>query len=230
MRRLVCRGRWVLLVVLAVLLAGLGYFAFGFNRPLKDVAPQELFQKALSTTKGVKSYSYRIKTWLITSQGTRALSDLNGIRVLPDRVSVKGKIFNTRVEIIQVEGITYVKDRFSTKWLTLEGERLGETGVFITELDPLVLLDFEDEPVVVRGKEERGRGKELYSIEFSPKVKNHFLTAQFSDFEYRIWIEPKMYRIVEVEVTAKSKTAPTKLSIDLLLRDFERPWKVEPPL
>lgn len=222
--------KWFLLTVLLVLLAGLGYFAFGFNRPLKDVNPQALFQKALTCTKEVKSYSYRIKTRLITTNGTRCLSDLNGVRILPDRVSVKGKIFNAHVEIIHVEGVTYVKDRFSTKWLTLEGERLGETGVFITELDPLVLLDFEEEPVVTRAKEERGRGKELYAIEFAPRVKNHFLTEQFTDFQYRVWIEPKMYRIVEIEVAAKNKTAPTKLLIDLQLSDFERTVKIEPPL
>ncbi|HIE13184.1 MAG TPA: hypothetical protein EYP63_07155 [Desulfotomaculum sp.] len=230
MRWLTYPGRWCILIVAAVLLVGLGYFTFGFNPPLKEMDPQELLQKALASTKGVKSYSYRIETRLVTGGGTRCLSELDGVRILPDRVSVKGKLFNTRVEIIQVEGVTYIKDCFSTKWLALEGERLGETGVFITELDPLVLLEFEEEPVVVWGKKERGKRKELYSLEFRPRLKNRFLAAQFTEFEYRLWIEPKMCRIVEVEVTAKKRTSPVKLSIDLTLSDFGHPAKVEPPV
>ncbi|MEW6447476.1 MAG: hypothetical protein AB1426_05240 [Bacillota bacterium] len=231
MRRFLYPGRWFLLSAVAILVVGLlWYFAFGFNRPLKDVDPQELFQKALTSTKEVKSYSYRIKTQLTTAKGVRCLSDVHGVRILPDRVSVKGKIFNAPVEIIHIEGVTYVKDRFSNRWLTLEGERLGETGVFITELDPLVLLDFEEEPLVAYGKKERGRSEELYSLQFKPRVRNRFLTAQFTDFEYRVWIEPKTYHIVELQVKTNNKAAPTKLTIDLSLRDFDRAPKIEPPL
>ncbi|MGQ9513297.1 hypothetical protein [Thermodesulfitimonas sp.] len=139
-------GRFVLFSVPTVALLGALTWFILVNRPLATVDPQELFARA--QTKGAKSYTYRLRTELVTPRGTCCLSDLHGVRVLPDRVSVRGKIFNAPVEIVQVGGATYIKDSFSERWLTLEGERLGEAGFFTTELDPLILLDFTTPPVI----------------------------------------------------------------------------------
>uniref|UniRef100_A0A7C1J810 Outer membrane lipoprotein carrier protein LolA n=1 Tax=Ammonifex degensii TaxID=42838 RepID=A0A7C1J810_9THEO len=212
-----------------VLMAGGGYLFYSVSDPLKAIEPQELFQKALTRTKAAKSYSYRLRSCLVTPQGTRCLSDLNGRRILPDKVCVKGKVFNAPVEIIQVGGTTYIKDCFSPKWLIFEGDRLGGTGVFLTELDPLVLLDFAEVPVVDRKEKGRGKNKDLYLLAFKPRVKNRFLAAQFTDFAYRLSVEPKEYYIRQVEVQARSKKAPTKLLLNLDLGDFDRVQGIEPP-
>ncbi|MDI6632400.1 MAG: hypothetical protein QME13_08195, partial [Thermoanaerobacteraceae bacterium] len=99
MRRPFVSRRWVYLFVVALLLAAGIYTTFA-NRPLKAVDPQKLIQQALARTKAAKSYSYRLQCRLVTAQGTRCLSNLSGRRILPDRVHVKGKIFNSAVEII----------------------------------------------------------------------------------------------------------------------------------
>jgi hypothetical protein len=223
-------GRFVLFSVPAVALLGALAWFILVNRPLAAIDPQELFTRALEQTKGAKSYTYRLRTQLITPRGARCLSDLHGVRVLPDRVSVRGKIFNAPVAIVQVGGVTYIKDSFSERWLTLEGERLGEAGVFTTELDPLVLLDFTTPPAVGSGKRVRGKKETFYLLEFAPAVKNRFLNAQFRDFHYRVTIAPERGYIVSVEVGAQSKNAPTRLAVTLDLGDFNKPFRIEPPV
>ncbi|MEW6191786.1 MAG: hypothetical protein AB1507_00310 [Bacillota bacterium] len=229
MRRPFVSRRWVYLFVVALLLAAGIYTTFA-NRPLKAVDPQKLIQQALARTKAAKSYSYRLQCRLVTAQGTRCLSNLSGRRILPDRVHVKGKIFNSAVEIIQVDGVTYVKDIFSPKWLAFEGDRLGETGVFVAELDPLVLLDFAEVPTVALARQGRERGKKrLYLLECKPRVKNRFLASHFTDFAYRLSVEPEDYHIVQVEVQARGRNAPTRLMLGLELADFDRVQKIAAP-
>ncbi|MEW6181998.1 MAG: hypothetical protein AB1500_02315 [Bacillota bacterium] len=228
MKWFVFSRKWLYIVLLAVVLTGAGYLLLRALCFQTAVQPQELFLQAMTRTKGAKCYSYNIKTQLVTRQGTRCLSELNGARVLPDKVCAKGKIFNSPVEIIQAKGMTYIKDRFSSKWLTMEGDRLGETGVFIAELDPLVVLDFQETPAVVKGKRDREKKNSLV-LEFCPKVKNRFLAAQFTDFSYHIYVDPKEYYITEIRVEARSKEASTRLLLNMGLYDFEKPVKIEPP-
>lgn len=222
--------RWRLLVA-TVLLATLSLLAWYLvtGRSREAIDPQELFAQALRRTREAKSYSYRLKARLVTPQGTRSLSDLRGIRFLPDRVAVKGKMFNAPVEIIQVSGVTYIKDAFSERWIRLEGERLGTSGLFITELDPLVLLDFAALPVVSPAKKIRKKDGVLYLFTFRPEVKNPFLNAQFRDFDYRVAVDPQSCYIVTVDVTAQSKSAPTRLSVNLGLGDFGAQFRIVPP-
>ncbi|MEW6173964.1 MAG: hypothetical protein AB1510_13050 [Bacillota bacterium] len=230
MKWFVFSRKWLYVVIIFVLLlTGAGYFLLGALLFPRAIQPQELFQQSIARTKAAKSYSYSIKTQLVTRQGTRCLSELTGARVLPDKVCAKGKIFNSPVEIVQVKGMTYIKDRYSSKWLTLEGDRLGETGVFIAELDPLVVLDFQETPAVVKGKRERGEKMNLLVLEFSPQVKNRFLAAQFTDFSYRLYVDPKDHYITEIRVEARSKEASTKLVLNLGLCDFDKQVKIEPP-
>ncbi len=230
MEWLIFSRRRILLFFAVFLLLGVLYFLIaGVVHLPSSIEPQDLLQQAVTRTKAVKSYSYNIETRLVTRQGTRNLSDLKGSRVLPDGVSVKGKIFNAPVEIVQLKGITYVKDHYSSKWLTLNGDRLGDTGVFIAELDPLVLLDFKGTPLVVWGKRERSEKKELLVLECTPQVANRFLTAQFADFKYRVYVEPKQHHITKIKVEARSKDSETKLFINLSLDNFDKPLKIEAP-
>jgi hypothetical protein len=227
---LIFSRRRILLFLAVFLLLGLLYLLLaGVVHLPSAIEPQDLLRQAVTRTKAVKSYSYSIKTRLVTRQGTRNLSDLKGSRVLPDGVSVTGKIFNSPVEIVQLKGVTYVKDRYSAKWLALNGDRLGDTGVFIAELDPLVLLDFKETPLVVWGKKERSEKKELLVLECTPRVANRFLAAQFVDFKYRMYVDPKQHYVTRVKVEARSKESQTRLFIDLGLDNFDKPLKIEPP-
>uniref|UniRef100_A0A7C1F2Q6 Outer membrane lipoprotein carrier protein LolA n=1 Tax=Ammonifex degensii TaxID=42838 RepID=A0A7C1F2Q6_9THEO len=224
-------GRFVFCGVPA--LAVLGFLAWLVltNLPfLPAEDPQKLLTQALARTKEARSYSYRLRTNLVTPRGKRCLSELSGVRVLPDGVSVRGKIFNAPVAIVQTGGITYIKDSFSDRWITLEGERLGQTAIFLTELDPLILLDFAAAPTVTSGRRLQEGRESLYLVEFTPAVKNRFLTAQFRDFHYRVAIETEKGYIVKVEVTAQSKNTPTRLMVNLALGDFNWHFRIEPPV
>lgn len=229
MEWLIFSRRRILLFVAIFMFLGVLYFLLVRIHFTEPVDPQQLFQESVTRTKAAKSYSYSIQTRLVTRLGTRSLSDLTGSRVLPDKVCARGKLFNSPVEIIQIQGTTYIKDRYSGKWLTLSGDRLGETGVFTAELDPLVLLDFKEAPVVTRGKGERKESRDLVVLECKPEVKNRFLSSQFTDFSYRIYVDPGQQYITRVEVEGRSKQSPTKLLVDLGLGDFEKPLKIEPP-
>ncbi|RDV83968.1 hypothetical protein [Ammonifex thiophilus] len=218
------------LVLVLLVLVGLLVNRLGEGRgKLRLPPPADLLQQALERTRQAPSYSYSLSTKLLTPQGTRLLSELQGLRTLPDCVYVRGKLFNAPVEIIRVGETAYIKDPFSPKWLAFPGERLGETRVFTAELDPLVLLDFASPPTARwarAGPEEKG----LWVLECPHAVPRHpELATQFTDFRYRIGVDPSTRYITRVEVEAKGKKAPTQLKVGLKLGDFGHKKKIEPP-
>ena len=220
------RARYVLLVV--GVMSGICWM-LGGTRSFTPVEPEKLLSRALLQTKRARSYSYHLKTELITAHGRRCLNDLEGERVLPDKVRVRGRIFNTPVEIIKVGDTTYWKDRLMARWLKLEGDRLGKLGAFITELDPLVLFCFQEISKTTLSEKERFRGRKVWVVEFTPQLTNDFLRARFMDFRYRCFISPDKYRIVKTEVRARSKDTNTRLYLELVLDDFDKKYRITSP-
>ncbi|MGQ9512337.1 hypothetical protein, partial [Thermodesulfitimonas sp.] len=61
-------------------------------------------------------------------------------------------------------------------------------------------------------------------------VRNRFLNAQFRDFHYRVTIAPEKGYIASIVVNAQNKNAPTRLAVNLDLGDFNKPFRIEPPV
>ncbi|MGO0122060.1 hypothetical protein [Desulfothermobacter acidiphilus] len=233
MRRIFLSRKRMLLAVAALLALLLGLWCwqrFAEERSrLRLPPPDDLLQQALQQTRATSAYTYRLRVRLVTPQGVRNLSELEGWRVLPDRVHVKGKLFNTPTEIIRIGDTAYLKDPFSPKWLSFPAERLGETRVFSTELDPLALLDLESLPGVKQvrpGEEEKG----LWVLECAQVSPRHpELATQFTDFRYRIGIDPASGYVARVWVEARGVKAPTQLQLELRLSDYGRAKSIDPP-
>jgi|Deesub1362A_J573_1020465.scaffolds.fasta_scaffold00541_2 hypothetical protein len=223
------RRFWLGLIVLAVLV--LGYWGLhGYVRGA-GVEKEALLAEALKNTRAAQSYRYRINSRLETrGEPTSYFSQIEGAAVLPDRVYIKGTLINSPIEMVQIEDTTYMKDQITGKWLILKGNRLAQSELFITELNPLGVLNFKDVPEITYEGREGGLGRAHDILAIKPMVVNPFLEMQFTDFDYRLWIDSKEQRITKASITARSKSAKNQqLLIDIEFWDYGKDIAIEAP-
>ncbi|MBE0466387.1 MAG: hypothetical protein IBX71_04085 [Candidatus Desulforudis sp.] len=224
------RGRFLLLLTMLAVIV-LGYWGLRGYTQGGGLEKEALLAAALDNTRASESYRYRINSRLETEgQPTSYFSEIEGAAVLPDRVSIKGTLINSPIELIQIEDTTYMKDQITGRWLTLQGNRLAQSELFITELNPLGVLSFKDVPEISYEGKEGGIGRANEILAIKPLVVNPFLELQFTDFDYRLWIDSKDQRITKAAITAQSKSAKgERLLIDIEFWDYNKEIKIEPP-
>lgn len=221
------RGRmW--LVAAAVLLAFIaGLFALRGCARTAGIDRESFLAEALETTKAAETYRYKIDSRMAGPDRKEAyLSRIEGEYAGPDRVHIRGTLADNPVEFIQVEDTTYMKDQISGSWLSLQGNRLAQTELFITEINPMAVFDFKEIPI----SDFKGRdgGHEL--VEVKPMVHNPYLDVAFTDFCYQIWIDPQDKLIAKTEISAVSKTNEKEtLEVTLEFRDYGQEISIRPP-
>jgi hypothetical protein len=220
---------WLGLVVLAVF--ALGYWGLRGCMPGTGIEKEALLAEALENTQASESYRYRINSRLETEgEPTSYYSQIEGAVVLPDRVSIKGTLINSPIELVQIEDTTYMKDQITDKWLILQGNRLARSELFITELNPLGVLNFKEVSGIYYAGRDGGLGRANDILEIKPVVVNPFLEMQFTDFDYRLWIDSKERRITKANITARSKSVENQqLLIDIEFWDYDEEITIEAP-
>ncbi|NHM28266.1 hypothetical protein G7K71_15050 [Desulfofundulus sp. TPOSR] len=212
-------GLLLFLLVLRVLSGGLA--------PEPEIAPEQLLAEALEKTATSKSFRYRVEAKLGRDG---VLSRVEGERQAPDRIHIKGTMYNNPVEFIQVGDTTYMRDLWTKKWLTMEGNRLAQSELFVAEFNPLGFLKFKDAlGVRYRGKEKLKEGQMLV-LECQPLLDNSYLELKYTDYYCKLWIEPQDHRIRQVVLEAKEPGNITGLSVGLKLWDFDREMNINPPV
>lgn len=220
---------WVLPVVIGIMV--LGYVSLRGHVQDSGVEKDVLLNEALANTRESASYRFRINSRLESKEETVSYySQVEGATVPPDRVHIKGTLINSPIELIQIEDTTYMKDQITSQWLILKGNRLAQSELFITELNPLGVFNFKNVPEIsYEGRDGRiGRTNDV--LEIKPMVANPFLEVQFTDFDYRLWVDAKDRRINKANITARSKSAADqRLVIDIEFWDYDREIAIEPP-
>jgi hypothetical protein len=226
----ISRPRFLVALVFVAALA-LGYMGLRGCTTGTGVEADALLTEALENTRASESYRYRIDSRLETEgEATSYFSQIEGAAVMPDRVYIKGTLINSPIEMIQIEDTTYMKDQITGQWLVLKGNRLAQSELFITELNPLGVLNFKDVPEIAYVGREGGLGRAQDVLELKPMVINPFLEMQFTDFDYRLWIDTEDQRIAKANITARSKSAPNqRLLIDIEFWDYNKEIAIEPP-
>ena len=231
MQFLVFRRRLVMAVLaLAVLLlaADLGYRQYLLSMRLP---PEEMFQKALANTRASSSYLYKTESTLVVDNRTTYISKIQGKWVAPDRVSITGTMINTPVDFVQIGDTSYMKDQFSGRWLTLQGNSLSQSALFVSELQPLANFNFQSITSIKYLGTEKVGGQSLRVLEIAPLLKNPFLNMQFTGFKVKLWLDPIDYRIRQAYIDGTSKSGDkSKLIIQLQFSDYDKKITIAPPV
>lgn len=212
-----------LLLITVVILA-----VWGLTRE-EQVDAELLLSTSLQKTLDSKNYRFAIECKMGADH--KPISNVQGERADGDKVHIKGKLINSPVEFVQYQDNTYMKDPFTNKWLTLQGNQLAQAESFVIEFNPLVNFNFKDIPEVKYiGKQELdNRPVEL--IECSPNVEMPFLENQFDTFKYQLWIDPSDQRIYQAQIDARHSGNPkSQMQILIKLWDFDQPIDITPPV
>ncbi|HAG06840.1 MAG: Uncharacterized protein XD69_0582 [Clostridia bacterium 62_21] len=232
MRWVVVPRKGLVLSFLVLLAALLAYWGFRQQGAEVRVQRESLLETALKNTRASKSYRYRIDTRL-PAAGTRKddyLSRFTGEFVAPDRAHVKGSLVKTPMEFIQVGENAYVKDFLTGKWFVLQGNRLMQSELFVTEVNPTAVFNFKDVPQMRYLGRKKVDGKKYEALEVKPLVHNPYLETQFTDFTYLLYIDPKETRLGRAEIEAYAKSdRKQKLEVTIEFWDYNKPIKIEPP-
>lgn len=188
---------------------------------------KDLFNKALDNTLACSSYRYSVE---VKQGGKDTIILVEGERVEPDRVHIKGAMQKSQMEFIQIEDTTYMKDPWSDRWFTLKGNSLAQSELFITEFNPLGLFKFKDIPVIKKLGSEKVDGEKTVVLELKPNVVNPFLENKYSEFKYRVWIDPGKKLIRKASMQAYIPGGSEGLAVEMRFRDFNEKIKINPPL
>lgn len=194
------------------------------------VVPEELLPQALAATLGTSSYRYRVEVIQVRPQGPIYLSRINGEKS-GGNFHLWGEMQGGPVDVYEIEGVTYLKDAITEKWIILPGRRLLSDDLFMMEVNPAENLRFAVPTTVQYLGRQPLQGKKLYVLECSPLViESKYLTKWFKDFTYRVWVEPGSKRIRRAQMHAVTVHNPDfKVEAAFEFYDQGKPVKITPP-
>lgn len=215
---------WVAVAVL-LLAAGVAYVGL-----VSRVVPEELLPQALANTLDTPTYRYRVEVIQVRPAGPIYLSRINGEKAGGD-FHLWGEMQGGPVDVYEIEGVTYLKDAITQKWIILPGRRLLSDDLFMMEVNPAENLRFAVPTTVKYLGRESLQGKKLYVLECSPQViESKYLTKWFKDFTYRVWVEPGSKRIRRAQIHAVTVHNPDfKVEAAFEFYDQGKTIKIVPP-
>jgi len=218
-----------LALVLALVVCGAGRF---ISRGGARLPPREMLETGLERSAASACFRFRAETRLITGgkAGAEFFSLVEGERVAPDRVRIKGTMMNTPIEFVQVGDSSYFKDQPTGRWIALPGNKLADSELFYSELNPLAFFNFKDVPDLKYIGEEKLDGERLLALEMRPNLMDPFLELRLTDYRYKVWLSPVDYRLRRAVIQAKDKhSSDSGVEVDLRLWDYDKNIAIEPP-
>lgn len=236
------RPRWVvlnkktvlpaLILVLAVALVawGAGRLKYG---GMSKVPPQQMINSGLAKTMASGSFRYQAETRLTTEGRANVdfFSKVEGERVAPDKVRIKGTMMSTPIEFIQIGDRSFFKDQPTGRWISLPGNKLVDSELFYAELNPLSYFNFKDIPELKYKGEEKIDGEKLIVLEMRPNLIDPFLELRLTDYYFKVWLCPGDYRLRQARLQAKDKyNSNSGIEINLRFWDYDKNISISPPV
>lgn len=188
---------------------------------------KDLLDKALKKTLASSSYRYSVE---VRQGGREMVTLIEGERVEPNQVRIKGAMQKSQMEFIQIGDTTYMKDPWSDRWFTLKGNSLAQSELFMTEFNPMGMLNFKDVPIVKKLDTENINGRKTVVLELRPNVANPFLELKYADFKYRVWVDPGDNLIRRAYIQAYMPGGSEGLVVEMKFWDFNEKIKIVPPI
>lgn len=220
-RRRIIPALLLVAAVLLILLWGASSLFSGFTGSEKG-----LVESALNRTLACSSYRYSVE---VKQGGRDTLTLVEGERVQPNRVHIRGSMQKSQMEFIQIEDTTYMKDPWSDRWFTLKGNSLAQSELLMTEFNPLGLFNFKDVPEVKKLGVEKVDGAKTVVLELRPNVVNPFLELKYTDFKYRVWVDPAEKLIRRAFIQAFGPAGGDSMVVEMRFWDFNEKIKINPP-
>jgi len=195
--------------------------------------PLEMLMAGLEKTMGSSSFRYRAETKLISEGRVNVdfFSQVEGERVAPDKVWIKGQMMNTPIEFIQVGDNSYFKDQATGKWVALPGNKLVDSELFYAELNPLAYFNFKDVPEIKYLGQEKVDGEKLLCLEMRPNLMDPFLEMRLTGYTYKVWLNPGDYRLRRAILQALDRHNPQSgVEINLRFWDYDQSMNIVPPV
>jgi len=204
-----------------------GIFKFGVVYYAKfNVPPEELFASAMEKTLNANSFRFS----MLVKIGDSVISDVKGDRVAPDSIHITGTMQDMPVEFIHIGEQTFLKGNWSEQWTSLEGNKMADSELFVTEFNPLGNFNFIDVPFIKELAREEIDDVKFRVFEFKPIVRNELMELSYDDFVYQVWVQPGEQVINKAHIEATGKYGKQdQLEITLQMWDFGKPLTVVPP-
>lgn len=190
------------------------------------LSEKELFDRSLANTAGCSSYRFNVE---VKQAGRDTISMVEGVRVKPDKVHLKGAMQKSSMEFIQIDDTTYMKDPWSERWFTLKGNSITQSELFMTEFNPLGLLNFKDVPIIKKTGSDKINGIKTDILELSPNVANPLMDQKYTDFKFRVWVDPKQKYIMRGVMQAFLPGGAEGLVVDMRFWGFNEKIEITPP-
>ncbi len=191
-----------------------------------SISEKDLFNKAFANTMACPSYRYSVEV----RQGARdTVTLVEGARAEFNRIHIRGSMQKSRMEFIQIDDTTYMKDPWSDRWFTLKGNALVQSELFIMEFNPMGLLKIKDTGEIKRLGGEKVNGKKTVVLEMRPVIANPFLEQRYTDFKYKVWVDPGENLIRRALVQARLPGGAEGMAVEVKFWDFNGKININPP-
>lgn len=218
-RKLLLPAAGAALIIIILLWAAASIIGSGLSE-------KELFDKSLANTIGCSSYRFNVE---VKQAGRDTISMVEGARVKPSRVHLKGALQKSSMEFIQIDNTTYMKDPWSERWFTLKDNSIAQSELFLTEFNPLGLFNFKDVPIIKKSGSEKIHGIKTDILELSPNVANPLMDQKYTDFKFRVWVDPKQKYIMRGVMQAYLPGGAEGLVVDMRFWGFNEKIEITPP-
>lgn len=209
------------LVIIVVVLWWASSFLSGIGQ-----SDKELLDSALTNTINSSSYRYTVE---VKQNGKDTITMVEGVKVKPNRVHIKGTMQKSQMEFIQIDDTTYMKDPWSNRWFTLKGNSLEQADLFFAEFNPMGLFSFKDVPYIKRLDTEKLDGVKTVVLEIRPNIANPFLELKYSDYIFKVWIDPREKVFRRGVMQAFLPGGAEGLLVDMKFMNFNEKAVIEPP-
>jgi hypothetical protein len=187
---------------------------------------KELFDRSLANTIGCDSYHFNVE---VKQAGRDTISLVEGSRVKPDRVHIRGAMQKSNMEFIQIKDTTYMKDPWSERWFTLNGNSITQSELFLAEFNPLGLFTFKDVPIINSAGQEKIDGVKADVLELRPNMANPLMDQKYTDFKFRVWVDPKHKYIIRGTMQAYLPGGGEGLTVNMRFWGFNEKIEINPP-
>lgn len=230
MERVKRLGQWAMAnkwswIILAIVFVGLLVGVF-LNT---DRVTEEDLLRSLKQTAVAKSYRFSAKAVMHVGGKERMLSNVLGEKE-GNKFHISGEMVKTPVDAYLMQGKLYVKNPWG-KWIVLDETDQEQAQLYISELNPLGLLNIKDVAKLTDVRAEMVNDEQLYRFTIKPDIEHPVLEMMWTDFTATVWVEPKSQKLRLARIVAASKSkADDRLSVNIKLWDYERAFGLQPPI